>query len=144
MTDPIQSSKVHFARGLNCSQAVFAAFASRHGLSEEVALKIASAFGGGIARQGQICGAVTGALMALGLERGNTTPEGKEETYRISAEYLRRFKESHGTVLCRELTGYDISTAEGLTEARRNNAFAAICPVLVEDASRLLDEFLKE
>src|SRR5512143_2750203 len=120
MTDPIQLANEHFAKGLNCSQAVFAAFAAQLGLSEEVALRIASPFGGGIARRGQTCGALTGALMAFGLKYGNDSPEAKEETYRIAEQFIRRFEETHGGILCRELLGYDVSTQEGLQAAREN------------------------
>src|SRR5512146_2591188 len=124
MSDPIQLARERFAQGLNCSQAVFSAFASQAGLSEKVALQIASPFGAGIARQGNVCGAVTGALMVLGIQRGNVAPEGKEETYRMAQEFVRRFEASHGTSLCRELVGHDISTAEGLQAARESKAFA--------------------
>ncbi|MEW6402511.1 MAG: C-GCAxxG-C-C family protein [Chloroflexota bacterium] len=144
MTDPIQLANQRFAQGLNCSQAVFSAFASRSGLSDEIALRIASPLGAGVARQGQVCGALTGALMALGIARGSATPEKKEETYRIAEELVARFKELHGTILCHELIGYEISTKEGLQAARENKAFASICPKLVEDAARLAAEFLAE
>ena len=118
MTDPIEATGEYFAQGLNCSQAMLAAFASQSGIPQRVALRIASPLGGGIARQGQVCGAVTGALMALGLQRGSDTPQAKEETYQIAGEFIRRFKETYGTILCRELIGYDISTPDGLDVAR--------------------------
>jgi C_GCAxxG_C_C family probable redox protein len=144
MTDPIKIANDRFAQGLNCSQAIFSAFASQFVLSDEAALKIASPFGGGIARQAEVCGALTGALMVIGLQRGNVTPVNKDETYRIAEDFLKRFKERHGAILCRELIGYDISTSEGLQAARESKVFAAICPGLVEDTARSLVEFLKE
>jgi C_GCAxxG_C_C family probable redox protein len=144
MTDPIQIAIDRFAQGLSCSQAVFSAFATRFDLSDETALKIASPFGGGIGRQGEICGALTGALMVTGLLRGNVTPEGKEETYRIAEELVKRFKEVHGSILCRELVGYDISTAEGLQAARESKVFATICPRLVEETATILVTMLEE
>ncbi len=72
----------YFKEGFNCSQAVFAAFAPQSGLEREMALRIAGTFGGGMGRLGEVCGAVTGALMALGLQYGCTdaqNAEGKEE-----------------------------------------------------------------
>lgn len=144
MNSPIQVAAERFAQGFNCSQAVFCAFASQAGLSEQVALKLASPLGGGIARQGEVCGAVIGALMALGLQRGSDTPQAKEETYRITEEFVNRFKERRGTLLCRDLLGYDISTADGLRAARENKVFTALCPHLVEEAATLLAEFLAE
>jgi C_GCAxxG_C_C family probable redox protein len=144
MTDPIQTANDRFAQGLNCAQSVLSAFAEEAGISEESALRLASPFGGGIARQGQICGAVSGALMALGLQRGNSTPQGKDETYRLAEEFLRAFQERHGAALCRELIGYDITTPEGLHAAREGKVFTSVCPALVHSAAEMLTEMLKE
>jgi C_GCAxxG_C_C family probable redox protein len=139
--NPIQSARDYFAQGLNCSQAVFSAYASRLGLSEEMALKLSSPFGGGIARQGQVCGALTGALMVLGLQHGNADPQDKEATYQMAGEFVRRFQERHGAILCRELLGCDISTPAGLQTAREQHLFTTICPALVEQTAKLLTEF---
>ena len=141
LTDPIQTANDRFAQGFNCSQAIFSAFASRLGLSDEAALKISSPFGAGIARQGQVCGALTGALMVLGLQQGNVNPENKEKTYQIAEEFVCKFKERHGTILCRELIGYDISTPAGLETAREEHLFTTVCPVLVKEAAKSLAEF---
>jgi C_GCAxxG_C_C family probable redox protein len=143
MTDPIQTAQDRFAQGFNCSQAVFSAYASQLGLNDETALKLASPFGGGVAHQGNVCGAVTGALMTLGLARGNAVTEMKDETYRLAEAFLQRFRECHGTILCRELIGYDISMPTGLQAARNQRVFKTICPRLVEDATELVGEFLR-
>ena len=144
MTDPIQIAGDRFAQGFNCSQAILSAFASRVGISDETALRLASPFGGGIARQGQVCSALTGALMVLGLRSGNATPEGKDETYRIAEEFIHHFEERHGTILCRELIGYDLSTPQGLQAAREQKVFSMICPTLVKEAAETLADMLKE
>lgn len=144
MTDPIKTAQDRFAQGLNCSQAVFSAYASQLGIDDEAALKLASPFGGGVAHQGNVCGAVTGALMALGLGRGNATTDKKDETYRLAEDFIKRFQERHGTILCRELIGHDISTPGGLQNAREQNVFKTICPGLVKDAAELVAEFLDE
>ena len=136
--DPIQTASDRFAQGFNCSQSVFSAFALQVGLSNETALKLSSPFGAGMARQGQVCGALTGALMVLGLQHGNVDPEGKEKTYQISEEFIRKFKERHGTILCRELIGYDISSQAGLQAARERHVFTTICPVLVKETAESL------
>ena len=144
MTDPIQIAQERFAQGFNCSQAVLSAYAERFGLHDEMALKLASPFGGGVARQGQVCGAVTGALMVLGLQKGNATLEKKEETYKQADEFLQKFQKQHGTLLCRELIGYDMTQPEELQSAREQNMFKTICPGLVRDAAKLVDEFLDD
>jgi C_GCAxxG_C_C family probable redox protein len=143
MPDPIQTAEDYFDQGFSCSQALFSAYASRFGIDVETALKLASPFGGGIARQGEICGAVTGALLALGLARGSATIEEKEETYRIAEDYVRRFRDLHGAILCRALIGHDLSTPDGLRNAREQNVFKTVCPGLVRDAAKLAAIFLE-
>lgn len=142
MADPIQTAQDRFAQGFSCSQSVFSAYASQLGLDDEIALKLASPFGGGVAHQGNLCGAVTGALLALGLARGHTTKDKKDDTYRLAEEFLRRFRERNSTILCRDLIGYDISTPPGLQAARDGKVFKTICPKLVKDAVELLGECL--
>jgi C_GCAxxG_C_C family probable redox protein len=144
MTDPIQTAQDRFAQGFSCSQAVFSAFAPRFGIEAETALKLASPFGGGVARQGDVCGAVTGALLVLGLERGSATVKEKDETYRIAEDLLKRFQERHGAILCRDLIGHDLSTPGGLQSAREQKVFTTICPILVEDAAKLVAEFVDD
>jgi C_GCAxxG_C_C family probable redox protein len=144
MTNPTKTAQDRFAEGFNCSQAVFSAYATQFGIDDETALKLTSPFGGGVARQGEVCGAVTGALMALGLGCGNATLENKEENYRLADEFINHCQEQHGTILCRELIGYDLSTPEGLQKAREEGVFQTICPGLVKDAAELVFEFLNE
>ena len=143
MTDPIQTAQDRFTQGFNCSQAVFSAYASQVGIDDETALKLASPFGGGVAHQGDVCGAVSGALMALGLGRGSTTVDKKDETYRLAEDFIRRFQERHGSILCRGLIGHNISTAAGLQSAREQKVVKTICPGLIKDATEIVAEFLK-
>ena len=106
----------YFSNNFNCSQAVFTTFATEMGLDEELALKIATQFGGG-ARKGEMCGAVSGALMVLGLKYGHCHSENEEEkgrAYRISEDFMNRFIQKNGTVVCRELLGYDLSEPEDM------------------------------
>ena len=144
MTDPIQTAQERFAQGFNCSQSVFSAFATELDIPDEIALKLASPFGGGVAHLGNVCGAVTGALMALGLHSGNATTDKKDETYRLAEEFLSRFQERHGTILCRELIGFDLSKSGELQKAREQGVFKSICPGLVKSATELTTEFLEK
>ena len=144
MTNSVQTAQDRFAQGFNCSQAVFSAYATQLGIDDETALKLASPFGGGVARQGEVCGAVTGALMALSLGRGNATLENKEENYRLADEFIKRFQEQHGTILCRELIGYNLSKPEELQKAREQGVFVSACPGFVKDAAKLVEEILDE
>lgn len=144
MDNPIEHASARFAEGFNCAQAVFAAFAPALGLDETTALRLASPLGGGMGRSGNVCGAVTGALMALGLGRGASTPEGKESTYQMAEEFLRRLREKHGTILCNALLGYDISAPEGLAAARQSGRFKEVCPFVVRTAAEMTAILLAE
>jgi len=144
MTDPIKTAKDRFAQGFNCSQAVFSAFAADLGISDETALKLASPFGGGIARQGDVCGAVTGALMVLGLQKGNAALEAKNENYKIPEEFVKRFEKRHGTILCRKLIDHDVSKPDELQAARESGVFKTACPGFVGVAAELVSEFLDD
>lgn len=62
-----EAATTRFSEGMNCAQAIFTSFAEQIGLDAESALKISTAFGGGIAQTGATCGAVTGALMVISL-----------------------------------------------------------------------------
>ena len=144
MTNPPELAVARFRQDFNCAQSVFVAFAPQLGMDESQVLKLASPFGGGVARRGQTCGAVTGALMVLGLARGADTPAGKEDAYRLGQEFLQRFESRHGTILCRELIGCDISTPKGRQQAREKDAFTALCPLFVQNAAEIAQAMLAE
>ncbi len=132
-----------FLESYNCSQGVFSAFAEQFGMDKKAALRLASPFGGGMARQGEVCGAVMGVLLALGLARGTDTPGSKDEIYRLSQELMRRFQAKHGSILCRALIDCDISTPAGHDAAATKGVFRTICPALVRDAADIVEELLK-
>ncbi|MGA2368464.1 MAG: C-GCAxxG-C-C family protein [Dehalococcoidia bacterium] len=135
-----------FKSRFNCSQAVLSSFCEELGFDMQTALKVAAGFGGGIGRSGQTCGAVTGAIMVIGLKKGMSLPDplkANEITYGLSAEFLKRFRESHGSTLCHDLLGCDISNNEALMEAREKRLFQTVCPKLVQDAVRMVGDMLQ-
>ena len=139
-------AKEYFSNNFNCSQAVFTTFATEMGLDEELALKIATQFGGG-ARKGEMCGAVSGALMVLVLKYGHCHSENEEEkgrAYRISEDFMNRFIQKNGTVVCRELLGYDLSEPEDMKKIKELNLFKTTCPEMVRCATEIVDEMIKE
>lgn len=141
----IEKAISSFKSGFNCSQAVFSSYSEKFGLSPEIALKISSAFGGGMGRMGETCGAVTGAFMAIGLKYGMTKigdVESKEKTYQIVQEFAKEFKSRNGSLRCAELLGCDIGTSEGMNMAREKNLFTAICPKLVKDGAEIIEKIL--
>jgi len=127
-----------FRQGYSCSQVVFSVLAERHGVETDLALRIAAGLGGGIARSGQTCGCVTGAILALGLEQQSVCVERnkseKEKTYDVCRMFMRGFAERHGSTRCRELLGCDIGTEEGMAEARRLNLFQLKCAEFIRYA----------
>ena len=134
-----------FSSGLNCSQAVLGAFAEEYGLDVELALKVACGFGGGMGRTGGACGAVTGAVMVLGLAQTGPEPRepaAKVRVYGLVQSFLEQFAERHGATECRELLGCDIGTVEGYQQAAGRGLFQSQCPQYVRDAAEILEEML--
>jgi C_GCAxxG_C_C family probable redox protein len=131
-----------FNKGCSCSQSIVAAYGQSLGLSRTTALQIAAGFGGGM-RLGQTCGAVTGAIMVLGLryapEKCDTAAE-RADLYARVVDFTKRFREQNGSVVCRELLGCDISTPEGMKQAQERKLFDTVCVKMVEDAARILEE----
>ena len=134
-----------FAEGFTCAPAVFAPFATRLGLPRDAALRIATPYGGGVAGCAETCGAVNGALLAIGLARGRDRLErsgDKDETYRLVRAFRERFVARAGSLECRELLGCDISTEAGLRAARDGGLFRSRCPGYVVAAAELVEELL--
>lgn len=133
-----------FKNGLNCSQAVLVWYAEALGIDRETALKISCGFGGGML-QGDTCGAVTGALMTIGLKYGQRCEgdkEGKEKTYAMIKEFSQKFKCRRGTTICRELLKCDIWTEEGRKLANEKELFFKVCPGFISDAIDIVEEIL--
>jgi C_GCAxxG_C_C family probable redox protein len=98
-------------------------------------LAVAAAFGGGMARSGEVCGALAGALMAMGearqaeLTADHATARG--ELYTEARQLIEEFRAAHGAIRCRELTGCDMTTPEGQAEFKARNLHAGYCSRLV-------------
>lgn len=132
-------------KGCSCSQSVFAAFASDLGLDEDIALKIASSFGGGIGHQGEMCGVVTGAIMALGLKYGKNRKLTDEEKAFIDGkvdEFIKKFKEKNNYILCRELLGYNVGIPEEKQIIKENKITVEKCPDFVKDSANILENII--
>ncbi len=135
-----------FANGFNCSQAVLTAFAPDFGLDEKLALMLGTQFGGG-ARNGELCGAVSGALMVLGLKYGHSDAsdvQQKSRAYAIAVDYTKRFKEINGSIVCRDLLGYELTKPEENACIKEKNLFAEVCPKMIESAVEVLEVILAE
>jgi len=145
MDDRVKQAVEMFNEGHSCSQAIVAAYGDRFGLDKNTALKIASGLGGGIGRTGNICGAVTGAILILGLKFGSTNPKdktGKYAAYKKVQEFCEEFKDLAGSLICHELLGFDFMSPEGTLQAAQPGAFEH-CPGYVQIAAELLESMLK-
>ncbi len=137
----------YFTDGYNCAQAVFAAFHEEMNLTESQALKMSSAFGGGMGRLREVCGAVSGMFMVLGTLYGYDDAKddsAKKELYIRVQALADEFKDEYKTIICRELLGVD--GAEKPEPAPRNPEYYRDRPCLafVRSAARILSEFLEE
>jgi C_GCAxxG_C_C family probable redox protein len=120
-------------------------YGRRFGLEKETALRIAAGFAGGM-RLAETCGAVTGAVMVLGLYRAtteSTTSKRREPVYRAVKEFTAEFERRNRTLICRELLDCDIRTAEGMQAAKDRGVFKTVCPKMVQDAAEILESILK-
>jgi C_GCAxxG_C_C family probable redox protein len=129
----------------NCAQSVIATCGPELGLDRESALRVAGGLGGGMGRLGEVCGAVTGAFLVIGLKHGKSSPEDdesetKEKAYALVYEFADRFRARNGAILCRELLGCDISTPDGRAQAKEKGLFSDLCPKLVGDAVEILEQ----
>lgn len=128
----------------NCCQSTFAAFAEDLGLDLETALKLSTCFGGGM-RCGEVCGAVTGALMALGLKYGSAKEnddESKMPAYKKTVEFLDKFKARNGCIRCMDLLGHDTSNPEVMKIVKEKGLGETVCKKAILDAVEILEEIL--
>lgn len=133
----------YFGKKFNCSQAVFAVFAKESGLSEDDCLRISCAFGGGMGRQQYTCGAVTGALMVIGLKYGkalNDPHEKKIETYLKTQEFFKRFEQLNSSINCKVLLdGLDMNNPDDHKIIMERKLFDIKCGKYVTDAVSILE-----
>jgi len=131
-----------FSNGYNCAQATLGALCEGTELDLNTAFKLTNGFGGGV-RCGELCGAVSGAVMVIGLKCGfYIEKDMKQKAYcneRVY-EFLERFREVNGSLICRELLGVDVRRPDDLSSPEMREAHKTVCPKMVASAVRLLEE----
>lgn len=142
-------AKQYFSEGYNCSQAVLLAFAEDLGIDKKTAVMISSGFGGGMGRMREVCGAVSGMFMVIGLKYGYDDPknfEVKKELYKKIQELAEEFKKENGSIICRELLGLSEKEKSTPTPEKRTAEYykKRPCGELVKFAADLVDELLKK
>ena len=114
-------------------------------IENDVLCRIAFGFAGGIGNTGAVCGAVVGAVMAIGLKRGRAdTMEEALRELAVAREFRRRFEAKMETISCRELTGVDLTAEEGLEQFMSSDIPQTVCFPAVSVAYRLVVDLLKE
>ena len=141
-SDLVEKAAGHFStEGFNCAQSVLLAMQEYYGISENRLIpRIATAFGAGIGRRGSLCGALTGATIAIGLKHGTNTAnlQEKEEAYDLALKLYDRFVETQGSPFCRELIGYDLTNPEDREKLHKSNVREQKCSNYVKKAVEIL------
>ncbi len=144
MTPKEQKAHDYFYSGYSCAMSVFAAFHEEMGLSEETALKLMMPMGGGVGGLREICGAFSGAAMALGMLRHEVEPsdvEGKKAIYALVQEKAEAFKQQFGTYICGELLALNDITPSPVPAERTEQYYEVRpCGKYVEACARLVEE----
>ncbi|MEI7899624.1 MAG: C-GCAxxG-C-C family protein [bacterium] len=148
MQTPAETAAEKFLSGYNCAQSVLWSFAQSLNLDPDTALKCACGFGAGMGRRQEVCGAVTGGVMALGLKYGRGEAQDRtatEKTYAKTQELMRRFEAKHGTCICKKLLdGCDLNTEAGRAHFNDQDIFNKTCVPCVRTVSEILEDMLRE
>ena len=136
---------MNFFGSYNCAQTVLVTYAEDYGLDKNKALQAALGFGGGIGRLQDICGAVSGAVITLGLSSGFKEGDGRDKidaVYTKVRSFIDDFTSQKGTIKCRDLLGCDLSSEEGNKFFRDNNLRDKNCREYIRLCCELLDKHL--
>ena len=142
MSSKSEMAAAYFHSGFNCAQSVAAVFCEKYGMDKSIVLKMCSGLGAGF-RSGEICGAVSGAVLVIGLKYGQDTAEDKTVKDHCNAqavEFLNLFRAKNKYVVCRDILGFDLSNKEEYAQAQERNLFKTTCVDMVNSAVALLEE----
>lgn len=146
MKSKVEIAVAKFQDGFNCAQAVMYSFSDNLQIEKETALKLACGLGAGMGRKEEVCGAVTGGIIAIGCKYGRgekDDPTATEVTYTKTRELMDQFVLRHGTFSCRKLLdGCDLLTEEGKKHFNQNNLRNTICLPCVQSVVEILENVL--
>jgi C_GCAxxG_C_C family probable redox protein len=140
-----EKAKALFVEGYNCAQAVFGAFNDVTGIDFETSLKLSSGFGGGMGRMREVCGAVSGMFMVLNAVEGYTSPTdnvAKMELYAKVQKLAEKFKETNGSIVCREIVKDNVTSTPAPTERNAEFYKKRPCAEYVEMAADIVADYL--
>ncbi len=144
-----QKARELFLQGFNCSQSVFAAFCDRFDIDENTAKKISAGLGGGVGRQREVCGAVSGAAMVIGSITAATDGDDEQKkmkNYELVREFCEKFTQMHSSIICRDLLEIAADKKESAKPDSRTDDYYRDRPCLkiVEDAAEILMQMIEE
>ena len=146
----VERAVENFMAGYGCCQSVVAAFADLYGLDELQAKKIAAGFGGGVGRLRMMCGAVSGIVMLVGLDCGQTEGsdrDGKSACYKVVQELLAQSEAENGSLICAEilgLNGHEKAHSSYVASPRTAEYYKQRpCAAKVESAARIFANYLR-
>ena len=145
--EKVEQVVLKFCDGFLCSQAILSTYAPHCGLDADLVFKLAAGLGGGMGRTAQTCGAITGSILVIGLQKGAISVKdtaSRDDTYQAVREFSKHFKAKHGSTICKELLGYDISESDGYNKARKKGLFKRECPKYVGSAVEILKKLFNE
>lgn len=140
-----EKARTYFKQGYNCAQSVFLTYADKYGFNKETALKLSSSFGGGMGRLREVCGAVSAMFMLAGLESGYTENNNdtiKTDHYTRIQNLANKFKEKHGTIICRELLGVDIDDKPIPSKRTEQYYKERPCEEFIAETCNIIDNFI--
>jgi C_GCAxxG_C_C family probable redox protein len=144
MSDKSEVAAEKFMSGYNCAQSVIYPFCEETSISDDMALKISCGLGGGMGRNQEVCGAVTGGILVLGLRHGrgvNDEQSTTTATYQKTREFMSLFAESNGSYICRELLdGCDLKTETGQQEFKDKELKNRVCTICIQSAVEILEQ----
>ncbi|MBI4446205.1 MAG: C_GCAxxG_C_C family protein [Acidobacteria bacterium] len=130
-----------FEQGYNCAESVLIATCEATDTAQNGVPRIATALGGGIGRMGDVCGALSAAAIAIGLAHGrDSAKEARDPAYERAQRLYREFHRIMGATSCRNLTGFDISTAEGYQRFHDSGQRARVCNAAIALSAKLAEE----
>ncbi len=145
--DTVKQAMTYFSTDYNCSQSVMKSILEAKGLDFDEIFHLAAGFGGGVGLQGHICGAVSGAVAAIGVINGtkfDDAKQHKEATYGSVAKFMHKFKQKNGSIICDDLTGIEMADITAHDRAIEDGTFEKVCPGYVKDAVRIVLNLTKE
>ncbi len=143
--DKVERAVDLFSGGMICAQAMLTVYGEAHGLDADVAAKLGRPLAGGMGRSGRTCGALTSAVLLLGLSKDDPDEtEARKACFHHVQQLLHRFTLRHGTTECSELLGADWNTPEGLRRIQNENLVRTRCPAFVRDAASILEQIMTD